>query len=267
MVFLFFFLLGAIIGSFLNVVALRVEQGTDFVHGRSACPKCKACIAWYDNIPLFSFLVLQGKCRTCHTPIAWRYPLVECVTGGVYVMTAVLFLNPVLISTWIETVWLLGLFSLGIVIALHDWQTMEIPVVLLWVSAGWSALFIAFLDWQWSIGSLWSVDSRIGSGVAAACGAWIFFAALSYFSRETWMGWGDAWLAALIGFAVGLKGILFALTLGFGSGALFSCVLLLRKQAGMETRVPFGPFLVIGMILYFLLSHLEIVRYSGLLWM
>lgn len=80
------------------------------------------------------------------------------------------------------------------------------------------------------------------------------------------MGWGDAWLAAIIGLAVGMKGVLFALTLSFAAGALFSVFLLLRKQAGMETRVPFGPFLVIGTFLYFLLSGLGVFRY-GLLWM
>ena len=80
----FLFCLGLIVGSFLNVVALRLEAGTDFVRGRSACPKCHALIAWYDNLPLFSFLFLRGKCRSCKNLISWRYPLVELGTGLIY---------------------------------------------------------------------------------------------------------------------------------------------------------------------------------------
>ena len=255
---LLFFFLGTIIGSFLNVVALRIERGTDFVRGRSACPQCHAVIAWYDNVPLISFVLLRGKCRSCQSPISWRYPLVELVTGLIYATTVACFFNPIETSAWVETVWLLGLFSLCIVIALYDWQTMAIPVTLLQMSALWTIVALFILDWFWSMSLFWSLDSYTFSGFIAAGIAWSSFALLSYFSRETWMGWGDAWLAAIIGLATGLNGVLFALTLGFGIGAVFSVGLLIRKKAEMETRVPFGPFLVMGLIVYFFLECLHI---------
>lgn len=261
-----FFCLGLIVGSFLNVVALRLEAGTDFVHGRSACPHCHSLIAWYDNIPLFSFLFLRGKCRTCKNPISWRYPFIELGTGLVYASTLWLFFNSVEINAWIETVWLLGLFSFLIVVALYDGKTMEIPVSLLQASALWTAGALFLLDWNLSTNMIWSLDGRTVSGLLGALGAWVFFAALSFFSKETWMGWGDSWLAAIIGLAVGIKGVFFALTLSFGIGALFSCILLLRKKAGMTTQVPFGPFLVIGTLIYFLLSQLDMIQYGGSIW-
>jgi len=262
----FFFLLGLIVGSFLNVVALRLEAGTDFVHGRSACPRCQKRIAWYDNIPVASFLLLRGKCRSCQLPISWRYPLIELGTGLVYAGTFWFFFNPVETSAQIETVWLLGLFSFLIVVALYDAKTMEIPVSLLQASALWTIGALFLLDWNLSVNMLWSLDSRMVSGLLGAAFAWVFFAALSFFSKETWMGWGDSWLAAIIGLAVGVQSVFFALTLAFGIGAVFSCILLLRKKAGMTTRVPFGPFLVIGLVLYFFLSRLDIIRYGGNMW-
>lgn len=263
---MFFFFFGSIVGSFLNVVALRMERDEDFVHGRSVCPQCDTLIHWYDNIPLLSYILLRGRCRGCHAPISWRYPAVELLTGIVYAVTAHLFFNPVEMSAWIETVWLLGLFSFFIIIALYDGKTMEIPVVILEASAVWTLAAMVLLDWMFSTDMIWSIDGRTVSGIFAALIAWGIFAALSFFSQETWMGWGDSWLAAIIGLAVGIQGILFALTLSFGVGALFSIFLLLRKRAGMETRVPFGPFLVIGTFLYFVLFHYGFFHY-GLLWM
>ncbi len=260
-----FFILGTIVGSFLNVVALRMERGEDFVQGRSACPHCGSLIHWYDNIPLFSFLFLRGRCRGCHDPISWRYPAVELLTGIGYAVLATCFFNPIEASAWIETLWLLGLFSLFLVIALYDSQTMEIPIALLQASAVWTLVFILWLDWTVATDMLWSMDGRTITGLIGAGVAWMIFASLSFFSKETWMGWGDAWLAAIIGLAVGIEGLLFALTLSFGCGAIFSIILLIRKQAGMETRVPFGPFLVIGTFVYFVLLSLGFFRY-GLLW-
>lgn len=262
MLFLFFFFFGIILGSFLNVVALRMERDEDFVHGRSACPRCAALIRWYDNIPLLSYIFLCGRCRNCHEKISWRYPAVELMTGIVSAIIGSLFFDPADIGTWVETVWLLGLFAFFIVIALYDGKTMEIPVVVLEASAIWTLVFLVLRDWMFSTDMIWSVDGRTVSGLIAALLAWGVFAALSFFSKETWMGWGDSWLAAIVGLAVGTRGILFALTLSFGVGALFSIFLLARGRAGMETRVPFGPFLVLGTFLYFILFHFGFFRYG-----
>lgn len=255
---LFFLLgLGLLMGSFLNVVALSLEREVDFVSRRSCCPRCGNLIAWFDNIPLFSFLILRGKCRHCREKISWQYPVVEAVTGLLFLLIGIYFFDVTLLSAWIETVWLLGLFSFLIVIALYDARTMEIPVMLLWIAGVWTLFALILLD---SIGATSGLHlasfERTISGFAAAFGAWAFFASLSFVSKETWMGWGDAWLALLIGLAVGIPDILFALTLAFGIGALYAVALILWYGKGMKTRVPFGPFLVLGAIIHILLVQI-----------
>lgn len=261
---LFFFLgLGLLIGSFLNVVALSLEREEDFVSRRSACPRCGNLIAWYDNIPLLSFIVLGGKCRHCGESISWQYPAVELITGIIFFLVGKYFFDVQVLSAWIESVWLIGLFSLFIVIALYDARTMEIPVVLLWIAGVWTLFFLLLSDFLGASGGV-SPHSfeRTISGLVAAFGAWAFFASLSFVSKETWMGWGDAWLALIIGLAVGVPGILFALTLASGIGALYAVALILWYGKGMKTRVPFGPFLVLGTILYILLTRIFPFQYG-----
>ena len=97
-------LIGLVIGSFLNVVIARVPERRSLVHPRSACPGCGAMIAWYDNIPILSFLVLRGRCRACAMPIPWRYPLVEAVTAGLF-LAAYLAFGPRSTRSWRPSSW------------------------------------------------------------------------------------------------------------------------------------------------------------------
>lgn len=265
MILFFFFGFGLIIGSFLNVVALSLEREEDFVSRRSACPKCGNLIAWYDNIPLMSFLLLHGKCRHCDEKISWQYPAVEALTGILFLFIGTYFFVPYELLAWIETIWLLGLFSLFVVISVYDARTMEIPVALLWTAGVWTLVFLLLIDFSGASGgiSIFSFERTI-SGLAAASGAWAFFASLSLISKETWMGWGDAWLALIIGLAVGIPDIIFTLTLAFGIGALYAVGLILWYGKNMKTRVPFGPFLVIGAILYILLMQIFPLTYGML---
>jgi prepilin signal peptidase PulO-like enzyme (type II secretory pathway) len=257
MILLFFLGLGLLMGSFLNVVALSLEREEGFVSRRSACPKCGNIIAWFDNIPLFSFLMLRGKCRKCAEKISWQYPAVEVVTGIIFLLVGRYFFEMSDMVAWIETVWLLGLFSVLIVIALYDARTMEIPIILLWVAGVWTFAYLLFSDF-FGVSSGMNLLSleHMASGCAAALGAWAFFASLSYVSRETWMGWGDSWLAGIIGLAVGVPDIIFALTIASGIGAMYASALILWYGKGMKTRVPFGPFLVLGAIVQILLTQI-----------
>ena len=255
---LFFFLgLGLIVGSFLNVVALSLEREKDFVSRRSACPRCGKLIAWYDNIPLFSFLLLRGKCRHCREKISWQYPAVEVVTGLIFFLVGKYFFDAYDSIAWIETIWLLGLFSVFIVIALYDARTMEIPVTLLWIAGILTLAALLLLDFFGTSSGVSTLSlERTASGFAAAFGAWAFFASLSYVSKETWMGWGDAWLALVIGLAVGIPDIIFALTIAFGIGALYASGLIVWYGKNMKTQVPFGPFLVLGASIHILLTQI-----------
>lgn len=260
----FFFLgLGLLMGSFLNVVALSLEREEDFVSRRSACPRCGNLIAWYDNIPLLSFIVLGGKCRHCEGGISWQYPAVELITGIVFFLVGKYFFDVQVLSAWIESVWLIGLFSVLIVIALYDARTMEIPVVLLWIAGIWTLLFLLLSDSFGTSGGAGILSyERTISGFAAAFGAWAFFASLSFVSKETWMGWGDAWLALIIGLAVGVPDILYTLTIASGIGALYAVALILWYGKNLKTKVPFGPFLILGMVLYILLARIFPIRYG-----
>lgn len=250
-----FFLYGLIIGSFLNVVALRFESG-ETLGGRSHCPRCQALIRWYDNVPLFSFLFLRGRCRTCHAGISWQYPLVELGTGLLFAAIGAWYVlpSPWELSTVGFAIGYLVLASLAIVILVSDFRTLSIPIVFLGALASIAALLAlghAVFPQAGPEGALLpSWMSRVGGGAAAT----LLFGALVYFSRETWMGMGDVWIAATLGLMVGIESLLLSLTLAFFLGAASGLILMWRGQKGMRSQIAFAPFLVIGLFLMLFLQ-------------
>lgn len=247
------------------MLVLRTEAGESFVSDRSKCPKCGALICWYDNIPILSFLFLRGKCRHCGGKISWQYPVVEFLTGAFFLLAGKYFFDIFDRSAWIETIWILGLVSIFVAIAVYDFRTMEIPVSFLWFAGVWTAVFLLLLDFFGSESMIAVLSlERTVSGVIAGVLAWSFFAALAFFSKETWMGWGDAWLALAIGLAIGIPNILFSLTLAFGIGSLYGGALVLFQGKNLKTKVPFGPFLVCGAIAHLFLE--KIFPYSYGIW-
>lgn len=249
------FLFGLIIGSFLNVLVLRSET-EETLGGRSHCPKCSALIHWYDNIPLLSFLWLRGKCRSCQTPIAWQYPLVELGTGLSFVLVGATLLKEHSFSLEQGLVLLALLFTTSLLIAIvvSDLRTMEIPLVFLWLSVIGAGLATVLLPifFHFEGASFWGAAwmKHLISGALAAG----LFAALVFGSRETWMGRGDIWLAGVIGLLVGLKNLLFTFTLSFLLGAVVGVGLLFFGGKQLKSQIPFAPFLVLG---FFLMTLLE----------
>lgn len=249
--FIWFFVLGLIVGSFLNVVVCRLKAG-ETILGRSVCRSCRYQIRWYDNIPLLSFVLLRGKCRDCQAPIASQYPLLELATGLGFALVGAVFFKLGDQGTWMETLWLLGIVGLFLAIAAYDLKYMEIPTSLLIVSAGWTLAFLWTTLWRgdvsggffWSGGFLWeslAAEHLLGGAVVA-----LFFFALVYASRETWMGWGDVWLGGVAGMVAGIHAALFMLTLSFGLGAFFGIVMMARGEKTMKSQIPFAPYLVLG---------------------
>ncbi len=240
----FFFTLGLAIGSFLNVVVLRLESDKS-LDGRSKCPSCGALIRWYDNIPVLSFFLLGRKCRQCRFPISWLYPSVELGTALLFAFFGTMLLGQGTVSEIVRLVWVFFLVSLLVAIAVYDGRNMEIPLVLLVTglgSAAVAALALTFampIPWTDPL-SPWR-DMFLGGAIAAG-----IFYALVYFSKETWMGMGDVWLAAIAGAAVGLPALLLLFTLSFSIGAAVGGVLLFTGQRGMKSQVPFAPFLAVG---------------------
>lgn len=243
MVFIFF-LLGLIIGSFLNVVVYRLHDAETLL-GRSWCRHCRHQIRWYDNIPLVSFVLLAGKCRDCQGKISWQYPFFECLTGAFFALAAYFFLPVFGEGSWGQFVWLLVIISLFLTIAVYDLKYMEIPIILLVVSA---IVTLGFLFSTWQKGERF-LTSTLGLGVLGGLVVALFFFALVYASKETWMGWGDVWLGGVAGLIVGLPLVLFMLTLSFGFGAIVGMLQMRYAGKNLKTQIPFAPYLVIGVLL------------------
>ena len=254
-VFSLFFIFGLIIGSFLNVLVYRLKDAETLL-GRSFCRHCRHQIRWYDNIPLISFILLGGMCRDCEEKISWQYPLLEAVTAIGFVLVGRYFFVLDDQGTWWETLWLLGIVSLFLAIAAYDLRHMEIPVTLLIASALWAALFLltTFHVADFSRAPWW--ESRLAQGVLGGGVVALFFFALVYASRETWMGWGDVWLGGVAGMVVGLQSTLFMLTLSFGLGALCGIGMMLWGGKNMKSQIPFAPYLVLGVLLTLLLPNI-----------
>ncbi len=251
----FFGVIGLVVGSFLNVVILRLEQGMT-LGGRSMCPKCHELIHWYDNIPLLSFIFLRGRCRKCHASIAWQYPAVEFVTGILFAIFGTLTIGVAFPEEIITTVWYLFLIALLMAITVSDIRNMEIPLILLLVGVGGVIVAMTLMTVATGIGWLDPVAPwrmMFFGGMIAA----LFFYALVYYSNETWMGMGDVWLAGIVGAAVGLPALLLLLTLSFFSGAVIGGVLLFLGEKGMKSQIPFAPFLSLGALATLLLLALD----------
>lgn len=223
------FLFGLLIGSFLTVVAHRVPRGESVVGGRSHCPGCGAQIAAYDNIPVFSWLLLRGRARCCEAPISPRYPLTELGTGLLYVATVfVLWDDPAQIALGLAFVTML------VAITLTDLEQRTIPNKILLVGSIVGLAIAAVAD----TGSL--PERAIA---VAAAGGLLFAVALAY---PRGMGMGDVKLAAVMGLYLG-RSVGPALLIGFAAGALFGLALIARHGAAARKQaVPFGPFLALG---------------------
>ena len=247
------FVYGLIIGSFLNVCIYRLPRDISIVWPGSACPGCSKKIAWYDNIPVLSFLILAARCRHCKTRISPRYPLVE-VAGGVVVWAA--------IHVWGFTAYGIAgaaLFCAFIAIALIDFEHEIIPdeISLSGIVAG--AVFSLFFPlWQGATtplgGLAWSVVGILtGGGILFALGTvgeWVF--------KKEAMGGGDVKLMAALGAFLGWKGVLLTLFLASLFGAVVG--LAMRMFTGKE-RIPFGPYIVAGAALYMLWGEIIIAWY------
>jgi leader peptidase (prepilin peptidase)/N-methyltransferase len=220
---------GALFGSFLNVVAYRLPRHESLIKPASHCPKCGTPVRPYDNIPIISWLILRGRCRSCAEPISPRYPLVEAATG-------VLCLGAVLVHHSAASVALsLALIVIVVPAALIDLEFRIIPNRLTGPAAVLALAIGLALDPS-------GEPERLIAGAAA--GGFLLLAALAY---PGGMGMGDVKLAGVMGLFLGAAvapAILLALLLGVGAGA----VVIARKgaQKGRKTALPFGPFLALG---------------------
>lgn len=251
------FVFGSILGSFLNVVALRHKTGVSAWFSRSFCFSCGLQLSWQDLFPILSFLALGGKCRNCKTRLSPRYLFVEVLMGAlVYVLGAKIlglhFLETVAAAQLLWFGYALSIFSLLLVISLYDIQHKIIPDIfsLLFGIVSFSTYFLRG-DYSWN---------ALGEHIAAAVILFIPFFLLWYVSKGRLIGLGDGKLAIGIGFLLGLQWGTYAVIFAFWFGALFALGAMVLQRIGKITgwfnkrgsrwtlgaEVPFGPFLALA---------------------
>lgn len=241
-----FFILGLIVGSFCNVVILRLKSEESFVRGRSHCPTCKHQLMWYDNVPLVSFLFLRGKCRYCQIKISWQYPFVELSTGLLFVFLIVpqfLLSEPL---SWMISFGLIAIISILVIIFVYDLKYMEIPMIPAWIVIGLSLIVIMLQDLITGVSFL-SWGSNTITGLITGGSAFLFFYALTAYSHEQWMGAGDAYIALIMGLLLGWPYALVAFLIAFLSGSVIGVGMMALSRGTLKTQVPFAPFLIFGL--------------------
>ena len=220
---------GLLIGSFLNVVAYRLPRGESVVFPASHCPSCDTPIKPYDNVPVLSWLILRGRCRSCHTAISARYPIVEAVTAGLLV--AVVLTQGEGADLWLG----LAFVILLVPVTLIDLDHRIIPNTLMLIGTIASVVILLLTD----PGAL---TEHLIAGAAA--GGFLLIAALAY---PGGMGMGDVKLAFVMGLFLG-RNVAPGLLAGFLLGSIVGGAIMAKKgvKAGRKTKVPFGPFLALG---------------------
>ncbi len=244
-----FFILGLIIGSFLNVVIFRLNTSRSF-GGRSGCMSCLNKLSWYELIPVLSFVGLRGRCRSCKTKISIQYPLVELATGILFALLFlkfqdILFANLFLFS--FTYLYFAVIFSILLIIVVYDLKHKIIPDSLALILGILTLLGLFLFN---SNGFYLHLPSilEFSSGLIIASP----FAFLWLISSGKWMGLGDAKLAISLGWLLGLSRALSGLVFAFWTGAIIGIILMVfSRKHGLKSEIPFAPFLVLGALLVF----------------
>lgn len=278
------FIFGLLVGSFLNSVIYRLENKKGFILGRSICPQCKHKLAWYDLIPVFTFIFLKGRCRYCQKKISWQYPLVELATGLLFLQIfnfqfslrlgasgpGAIF-NEFSIIQFSNLIFLFYVFSSLLVIFVYDLKHFIIPDKIIYPAIGITFVYRLFEALEFRIWDLFRIlapypteswysgsdfkfqifDNLTFNWLLAGLGCSLFFLAIYLLSKGRWLGFGDVKLALLLGLFLGWPQILVALFLSFVIGAIIGIGLIVFKNKSLKSQVPFAPFLIIGAFIAF----------------
>jgi leader peptidase (prepilin peptidase)/N-methyltransferase len=238
------FAIGAIVGSFLNVVIYRYPRELSVVHPRSHCPNCDTLIRWYDNVPILSYLLLRARCRHCRTPISIRYPLIELANG--------LFYLAVFLRTGPTVAFLLvaAIVSMTVVLIFIDLEiqilpdVIDIPGIVIGVAIGW--LLLGAGDHRLVLATNLT-DSLIG---VALGGGLLLVVALSYklIRGVDGMGLGDVKMMAMIGAVSGWRAVLSVLLVSAVAGSIIGIGIAIVRRSDLKFALPFGVFLGLGFL-------------------
>ena len=218
MFFILLSVLGLVFGSFISALTWRYPQGLSIKKGRSICPKCKEQIAWFDNIPLLSFIILGGKCRNCKKAISYRYPVIELATGIGFTLIGFHFF------------WLI-IFCILEIIFIIDLEHRIIPDTFIF-----TGIFL----------SLFTIHSSPFTLLFAGFFSATLLLLIHLITKGRGMGLGDVKFAVLGGILVGPKLLLIWLFLAFLTWAFVGIILILRRKARLKSQIAFGPFLVLA---------------------
>jgi len=235
---------GLIIGSFLNVCIFRLPDNRSIVYPGSHCPSCGHAIAWYDNIPLLSYIILRGRCRYCHARISLQYPVVETLTAIVMLLLAYPYPPLHTAKFWVYSIFASSL----IVISFIDLKHYIIPDIITMPGIPLGVICSWFFT-----------ETGIKNALAGGFTGFLFLLLVAEGYRiitgNDGMGGGDIKLAGMIGTFTGLEGVLFSILFGAMSGAIVGSIILWKAKKDSKTPIPFGPFLSTGAIIYILYAR------------
>lgn len=231
------------------------------MHGRSMCPDCHHVLAAKDLVPVLSWLLLRGKCRYCHTPISWQYPLVELLTATVFVISYLLW--PLEFDTFgiVRFALLLVYVVFFVALSVYDWHWQELPDRLVWPLVGIAIAETAFIAvWQQNIRS--ALIALLAGGILFG-----FFWLIFQISQGNWIGGGDVKLVLALGIIVGtpLNGLL-VIFIASLIGTLVSLAMMLRRKKVRNVHVPFGPALLLATYIVYFAGESLVSWYQGLLY-
>lgn len=244
-----FFILGLIVGSFLNALIHRLHSGQSIVYDRSRCVHCKHLLSVWDLVPLFSFVLLRGKCRYCGKKISWQYPIVELATALIFILLAKNFEFQIADSEfWFQLVFACFL----IVIAVYDLKHYLILDKVLVPASILASIYAVYK------GEFWA--GLIGVIIISG-----FFGLQYLASKGRWIGLGDVKLGIFLGLIFGVGQSLMLLLIAYCTGALVGIILIMKGQRQMSSQLPFGTFLAISAIIMLIYGPSLLAWYIRLL--
>ncbi len=225
-------LFGAIVGSFLNVCIHRLPRGASVVRPASACPGCGRALAWFDNVPVLSYMVLGGRCRSCREPISVRYPIVEALTALMFAGAWWLWGPSLLLAArLIFGCALIVLFAIDL-----EHQLLPNAITLPGIVVGFVFSFFTEPGWLASL-----IGILVGGGI-------LYATAEAYYRvrGEEGLGMGDVKMLAMVGAFLGWQLTFMTLMLASLAGSVIGGAMILFQRGGMKTALPFGTFLAVG---------------------
>lgn len=242
-------LFGLSIGSFLNVVIYRLPLGQSLASPPSRCRNCGYSLRWFDNIPVLSWVFLRGRCRKCGVSVSWQYPIVELITGTLFVLVVWFTpMGPLVFARLILVCILIALFGIDL-----EHQILPNTITLPGIVVGLLFSLVAPPGIRDAL-----IGAVLGGGILYAIAAGYYL-----WRREEGMGMGDVKMLAMLGAFLGWKAVLVTLVFASFSGALVGIAMMAVQRGGMKYALPFGTFLALGAVAAMFAGDPLIAWYSG----